>query len=236
VFACVCAPGLYKKIKQPPDSGFVCALCEPGHFCPGDDVLAACPFNTYSVGGVVTACAPCAELSRAATAAPLVGPQQCQCLPGAEGSFGEHCRLCAPGKFQPLDLTFNGTGASAPVSAVSTACQPCAHDEFQTQLGATACVPCHAHSSTAGAAGSDAAEDCTCDAGFVGEDGWPAAGALLRAGALLPRPPGGYRLPPLLAQPPGRVPGRERQQTCLGLCLASRSSKTRPLSLRSSCS
>ena len=35
-------------------------------------------------------------------------------------------------------------------------------EQFQTQLGATACVPCHAHSSTAGAAGSDAAEGRFC--------------------------------------------------------------------------
>jgi hypothetical protein len=168
VFACVCAPGVY---KLPLDFGFRCALCEPGARCPGADRIEDCPFNTFSVGGVVTECTPCAALSRAATSAPLASPAQCQCVPGAEGAFHELCSLCAPGFFQPLDLTFNGTGASAPVSAVATACQPCAPDEFQTQLGATACVPCHAHSSTAGAAGSDAAEDCTCDAGFVGEDG-----------------------------------------------------------------
>lgn len=171
VFACVCAPGLYKKIQQPPDSGFVCALCEPGHFCPGADVILACPFNTYSVGGVVTTCTPCAELSRAATAAPLVGPQQCQCLPGAEGSFGEHCRLCAPGKFQPLDLTANATGATAGMDATETTCQPCPADQYQQLSGAVACAACHANSSTRGAVGSASPEACTCDPRFLGEDG-----------------------------------------------------------------
>jgi hypothetical protein len=171
IFACVCAPGLYKKSNQPPDSGFVCALCEPGHFCPGADVISACPFNTYSVGGVVTACTPCAELSRAATAAPLVGQQQCQCLPGAEGSFGEHCRLCAPGKFQPLDLTANATGATAGMDAIETTCQPCPADHFQPLAGAISCAACHAHSSTRGAVGGASPEACTCDARFLGEDG-----------------------------------------------------------------
>ena len=168
VFVCVCEPGVYKLRL---DFGFRCALCEPGSRCPGDDRIEACPFNTFAVGGVVTECTPCAALSRAATSAPLASPAQCQCVPGAEGAFHEHCALCAPGKFQPLDLTFTGTGQTGAASAVATACEPCVPNEFQTQLGATACVPCHAHSSTAGAAGSDAAEDCTCDAGFVGEDG-----------------------------------------------------------------
>jgi hypothetical protein len=185
VFACVCAPGVY---KLPLDFGFRCALCEPGSRCPGDDRIEACPFNTFAVGGVVTECTPCAALSRAATSAPLASPEQCQCVPGAEGAFHEHCALCAPGKFQPLDLTFNGTGATGSfvdgVRAQATECGPCAADQFQPALGATACVPCHAHSSTAGAAGSDAAEDCTCDAGFVGEDG--VACGLCEAGRFCP--------------------------------------------------
>jgi hypothetical protein len=177
VFTCVCAPGVY---KLPLDFGFRCALCEPGARCPGADRLEDCPFNTFSVGGVVTECTPCAPLSRAATSAPLASPEQCQCVPGAEGAFHEHCSLCAPGKFQPLDLTFNGTGATGGwfvdpivdrVRAQAVECGQCPADQFQPALGATACVACHAHSSTAGAAGSDAAEDCTCDAGFVGEDG-----------------------------------------------------------------
>lgn len=168
VFACVCAPGVY---KLPLASGFRCALCEPAARCPGADRIEPCPFNTFSVGGVVTECTPCAEHSRAATAAPLASPAQCQCVPGAEGASHDDCRLCAPGKFQPLDLTFNGTGFVGAVSAQPTECGPCAADEFQPAPGAAACVQCHAHSSTRGAAGSDAAEDCTCDAGFVGEDG-----------------------------------------------------------------
>jgi len=166
VFTCVCAAGLY---KSPLDFGFRCALCEPGSRCPGADRIEDCPFNTFAVGGVVTECTPCAALSRAATSAPLASPEQCQCVPGAEGAFHEHCALCAPGKFQPLDLTFNGTGQTGAASAVATACAPCVPNEFQSASGATACVACHPHSSSA--AGSDAAEDCTCDAGFVGEDG-----------------------------------------------------------------
>lgn len=177
VFTCVCAAGLY---KSPLDFGFRCALCEPGSRCPGADRIEDCPFNTFSVGGVVTDCTPCAEHSRAATSAPLASPEQCQCVPGAEGTFHEHCSLCAPGKFQPLDLTFNGTGATGGwfvhslvdrVRAQTMECQPCAADQFQPAVGATECVACHLHSSTAGAVGSDAATDCTCDAGFVGEDG-----------------------------------------------------------------
>ena len=168
VFACVCAPGVY---KLPLDFGFRCALCEPGARCPGADRIEDCPFNTFAVGGVVTECTPCAALSRAATSAPLASPGQCQCVPGAEGAFHEHCALCEPGNFQPLDLTFNGTGQTGAASAVATACEPCVPNEFQPLHGATECVACHADSSTTGAAGSDAAEDCTCDAGFVGEDG-----------------------------------------------------------------
>jgi len=168
VFACVCAPGVY---KLPLAAGFRCAPCEPGARCPGADRIEACPFNTFAVGGVVTECTPCAAHSRAATSAPLASPEQCQCVPGAEGSFDADCRLCAPGKFQPLDLTFNGTGFVGAVSAQPTECVPCAADEFQPAPGATACVACHAHSSTLGAAGSDAAQDCTCDAGFVGANG-----------------------------------------------------------------
>lgn len=172
VFACVCAPGLYKApFGLGASASFVCALCEPAARCPGADRIEPCPFNTFSVGGVVTECTPCAEHSRAATAAPLASPAQCQCVPGAEGASHDDCRLCAPGKFQPLDLTFNGTGFVGPVSAQPTECVPCAADEFQPAPGATACVQCHDHSSTRGAAGSDAAEDCTCDAGFVGDDG-----------------------------------------------------------------
>ena len=114
-------------------------------------------------------CTPCEEHCRAATRTPIASPEQCQCVPGAEGGFHEDCALCAAGKFQPLDLTFNGTGQTGAASAVATVCQPCAENHFQPQSGATACVPCHANSSSG--AGSDAAADCTCDAGFVGFDG-----------------------------------------------------------------
>ncbi len=165
VFACLCAPGVY---KLPLDFGFRCALCEPGTRCPGADRIEDCPFDTFAVGGVVTECTPCEEHSRAATRTPIASPEQCQCVPGAEGGFHENCALCAPGKFQPLDLTFNGTNAAGGVRAQNTTCQPCAANKFQTQSGATACVACHANSSSG--AGSDEAGDCTCDAGFLGFD------------------------------------------------------------------
>ena len=169
VFACLCAPGVYKLPLDFASETFRCALCEPGARCPGEDRIEDCPFNTFTVGGVVTECTPCAEHSSAATSAPLASPEQCQCVQGAEEDFHEHCALCAPGKFQPIDLTFNSTGHTGDRSAVATVCQPCAVNQFQTQSGATACVACHANSSSG--AGSDAAEDCTCDAGFVGLDG-----------------------------------------------------------------
>ena len=169
VFTCVCAPGVYKLALDFASETFRCALCEPGARCPGADRIEDCPFNTFAVGGVVTECTPCAEHSRAATSAPLANPAQCQCVPGAEGGFHEDCALCAAGKFQPLDLTFNGTGQTGAASAVATVCQPCAENHFQPQSGATACVPCHANSSSG--AGSDAAADCTCDAGFWGAHG-----------------------------------------------------------------
>jgi hypothetical protein len=168
VFECVCAPGVF---KLPLDFGFRCALCEPGARCPGADRIEDCPFNTFAVGGVVTECTPCAEYSRAATSNPLTSPEQCQCVPGAEGTFHVNCSLCAQGRFQAIDLTFNGTYATGAATALAMTCELCAADHFQTQIGATACVACHAHSSTRGVAGSDAAEDCICDAGFVGPNG-----------------------------------------------------------------
>jgi len=168
VFTCVCAPGLY---KSPLDFGFRCALCEPGSRCPGADRIEACTFNTFAVGGVVTECTPCAALSRAATSAPLSSPAQCQCLSGTEGTFHDLCTHCAPGKFQPSDLTANATGATGNIYATQTLCQPCPADQYQVLSGAIACTACHGNSSTLGAVGSASPTACTCDPRFHGVNG-----------------------------------------------------------------
>ena len=181
VFACECAAGYWKAALA---DAFECRECLPGHFCPGGDRLVPCPFNSFATGGLVTACTPCAPLSRATANASLTGPEQCQCLPGAGGAFHDACAACAPGLFQPRDLAHGGAEAlpaqlgvqpesgaavGAP-AALATACAPCPRHTFQNASGASACVACPANSCTELAASADATA-CHCDPGFFGVSG-----------------------------------------------------------------
>lgn len=181
VLTCVCAPGFWKQ-RVPP--GFQCRECLPGHFCPGADALVPCAFNTFSTGGLTTACTACAPQSMATANASLTSAQQCQCRQGAEGLFHESCAACAAGFFQALDQVHGGADAPAAELATQeesgatvgapaaqpTACAPCALHTFQNATGASACRACPGNSSTASTASTQATA-CTCNPGFFGVSG-----------------------------------------------------------------
>ena len=150
---CVCAPGF---VGRGVGAGYHCAACDAGFSCPGNRTQTPCPQNTWSAAGYAV-CTDCAALSATAPASPQHRVQECQCVPGAEGSFDANCTLCAPGSVRDA------------FAAGPAHCRPCAPDSYVFLPGQTQCSACpaHAHSPP----GSDNRTDCVCHPGFFGADG-----------------------------------------------------------------
>jgi len=104
----------------------------------------------------------------------------CQCVQGTEGSFNSACALCAPGSFQPCDLSARAEhvgahcavevmGQGTRTSATAVSCTLCPADTYSDAHGAVACSDCPLHASSA--PGSVHHTECQCDATFFGADG-----------------------------------------------------------------
>jgi len=187
VSTCVCVPGfrladgsfLAGGAEDPDVYG--CVLCDAGNYCPGGGTSLTCPQNGWSRQRVNPGpCQPCAAHSFAMADAGMRGPEMCQCVQGAEGSSDSACALCAPGSFQPCDLSVlrNHAGAhcadlalglGARDSATAMTCTLCPADSYSVAHGAAACSACPGNSSSA--PGGNDRTACRCDAGFYGADG-----------------------------------------------------------------
>ena len=164
VLDCNCAVGFRRDATGAPEpERLVCAVCDPGHFCANGVDQTLCPADSHSPGGVFSDpnCIACGANSRGVGTV-RTDASFCQCVAGAEGSPG-NCSLCVPGEFQALDLFAE--------PAVATDCVPCATGSYQPGTGSTVCLGCNGNASSL--AGSDAANDCKCVAGFFGPDAGP---------------------------------------------------------------
>ena len=69
--------------------GTVCAPCQPGNYCPGNNLIVACPAGTFSNGYNATECQ--------------------SCVPGKTSSSGSMlCTDCAQGKYSGYKLVHEG--------------------------------------------------------------------------------------------------------------------------------
>ena len=169
VETCKCVPGLKREDH---DDVFVCSLCDAGSFCPHSGLIEPCAVNFFSEVGVTVECTQCAQFSQGIYGDQgLDTPSKCQCIAGAEGTFHDDCTLCVAGKFQLYDYTFDGSHWSESLSSsLPTVCLPCASGTFQPAEGSSSCSACPGNSSTT-SVGHVALTDCTCNAGFTGNDG-----------------------------------------------------------------
>ena len=183
VFDCICQAGYWKRAYGDGITRtFACELCLPGHFCPGDDVIIPCAFDTFSLQGQ-TVCQDCAELSQTTANASLTSSEQCQCVQGTFGSNHDACSLCGTGKYQPLDYTYDGvnkidaelerifTGAliGAP-TAIDVQCLNCEFAKFQNSTGTSFCYNCPENSNTSSTA-SVLRTECICNPSYFGVNG-----------------------------------------------------------------
>ena len=187
VSTCVCAVGFrladgsFRPGGAEDPDVYGCVLCDAGNFCPGNGESLPCPRNRWSREQVNAGpCQQCAVHSFAMAESGMRGPEMCQCVQGTEGSFDGACALCAPGSFQPCDLSLGAehagahcaavvTGLGARTAATAVSCTPCPADTYSDAHGAVACSACPGNASSA--PGSAHITACRCDATFFGADG-----------------------------------------------------------------
>ena len=179
---CVCNPGYLREgdlcnLGQPPAwymygvnetcvstretiaagaSGHQDCVCVPGFAgLPVPEAVRCqeCPADTYADVHNTSTCVPCPEhASHAQTKRTNVSA--CLCDPGYSGPDGGPCVACAAGTFK-----------AEPGAAL---CESCGANEY-SETNASACVACHANSSSLPA--SPGVEHCLCDPGFYPSDG-----------------------------------------------------------------
>ena len=179
---CVCNPGYLREgdlcnLGQPPAwymygvnetcvstretiaagaSGHQDCVCVPGFAgLPVPEAVRCqeCPADTYADVHNTSTCVPCPEhASHAQTKRTNVSA--CLCDPGYSGPDGGPCVACAAGTFK-----------AEPGAAL---CESCGANEY-SGINASACVACHANSSSLPA--SPGVEYCLCDPGFYPSDG-----------------------------------------------------------------
>jgi len=138
-----------------------CILCAAGKYkaARGQALCDNCPTATYlpSAGAVsIDACQSCPTASSAAAAS--VEITDCTCNAGATGLDGENCVSCVAGKYK--------------ASTGSEGCDDCIAGKYSAVAGAVAvatCLTCPGESHAPSA--SNEQTDCTCNAGFGGQNG-----------------------------------------------------------------
>ena len=182
---CICGAEYYKvAVPDLEQSNFTCELCPAADRCPGDNQNYSCPVNHYAVTGS-SLCTECQEDSQGMFAYGLVSDQQCQCIAGYEGTSGDSCWECSPGKYQPHDYTYDSTDTALrevvesqaselgyeSVIAVELLCLDCPIGTYCDSMGTIIPTPCPSNSSSI--LQSDDKTDCTCNPGFYGPSGGP---------------------------------------------------------------
>lgn len=102
-----------------------CTTCPPGHYCPSPNLAPqACPVGTFSGGGTVASCTPCASGSFSSS----TGALACNPCPAGHScsSPGLEPVSCAAGTLSTGSQTFCATCAVGTYSAVgSSSCSLC---------------------------------------------------------------------------------------------------------------
>lgn len=155
---CTCDPGFVLALNP-----YRCDACPAGSYCPESGLSFACASNTWSATGA-TSCTSCGPFSRGVLPTHMTSPRQCQCIPGYEGTGDSDCSACEVGKYQSEDYTY--TGSTSRNHSIAVLCELCPLDTYQDNINSTACMYCPANSSAP--SGSDAINDCICDARFYG--------------------------------------------------------------------
>jgi len=155
----LCAAGMYSETVGANTSD-VCRACPAGTSSPrrGAGLLTNCtdcPRDTYSQHGAMR-CEICAPKTTSASRSQ--NASDCLCLPGHEGPDGGSCSECAAGQFKAR----NG-------SSVCAACPEGKYSEYL--IASTACNDCPL--AALSPTGSSRVFQCTCIAGYNGEDGSP---------------------------------------------------------------
>ena len=132
--------------------GGECVMCPPGYFknVTGSAACDSCPVGTYNSLSRATSdafCSPCPVLS--ATIAPAATAlDQCQCIPGTQGSAGAACEHCPAGSV-----------SSGYANTVN--CAQCPVNTYEVD---NECVQCPFLQRTA-LPGSSSASECVCASG-----------------------------------------------------------------------
>ncbi|KAJ1471156.1 hypothetical protein T484DRAFT_1601495, partial [Baffinella frigidus] len=145
------------------DDGVECTACEAGTYkiATGTGTCTSCLANKYST--IVAATLNTCQVCPPNTFAPVGSDAQidCTCLAGHTASFnGMECTPCGAGTYK----TATGTGT----------CTPCNLDTYSSSIAATVvdtCIACP--SNTSSTQNSVDLSNCTCIAGYIGDDGTP---------------------------------------------------------------
>jgi len=119
----------------------------------------------------ITQCQDCPTGSSSSRGA--VGPGNCTCNAGYTGNDGGTCTACVAGKYKGNEGSNEcsdceaGKYSTDPAANSSTVCIDCVAGKYS--MDSTVCTDCPADSTSPSR--SDAIEDCTCNAGYTGNDG-----------------------------------------------------------------
>ena len=149
---CSCGKGY----TSGPDGG-TCVACVAGTYkdANGSTPCTKCSRGKYSTGAARISEATCDDCPANAYSGP--GSTICTCIEGHTGPDGGVCTACVAGTFKDL----NG-------SSPCTLCSPGKYSMETGEILELTCDACTANSDAP--AGSDAASDCICNAGFTSDD------------------------------------------------------------------
>lgn len=159
LYNCVCDPGFAPRLNG--TLQYHCVQCPAGSYCPGNNIELPCSTNTFSFTGQ-TSCTTC-HINSFAWQPQNIDSTACLCKPGYEGSYGDNCTACAPGKYQAVNFSAGDMANNIPDKIE---CQACAVGYYQAQPAGTACVTCPQHATSDLQAAS--LEYCYCLPGFFG--------------------------------------------------------------------
>jgi len=196
-FNCIACPEGTASNISGADSNATCLTCEQGKFSnqPGLALCVECPEGTFS-GAIGANSSEVCQICPAGTNSSIMGATSlsdcevcpegtyapegastcrdcppntvsnerstqhvdCKCAPGSNGPDGGPCLVCSAGLFKPV----NGTAPCDP-------CEAGKYSEYATKSSSCNHCPPNADSPSQ----SDAVTDCTCKAGYYGDDGTP---------------------------------------------------------------
>ena len=170
---CVCDPGYEgsggtctpcgQGTKKAEAGNAVCTQCDPGTVAKtsGATSCELCQANTYS--NSTTTCAPCPPNSESNEGSSA--KTDCTCKDGFPGPSGGPCVGCSLGQFAPP-----GSQTCGPCDAGTyrndaswATCEPCEAGTYATG-GASTCLSCPDHATSAEQSTSE--EACECNAGY----------------------------------------------------------------------